>query len=83
MAGAEDLQETEVDDNLRCETIVARRNVDRSAGLSCAIHIWAGLPAFDIRDDAIDDLTNILMRISDRPPGDIVVIGTGHFQRLS
>ena len=75
MARALDTQVADVDEDLRAQMVVTRRDVDDGAWLAALlIVVRRGLAFLDVRDDIVDDGTDVLMGIAMRPLRHIVKI---------
>ncbi|MNQ91798.1 hypothetical protein D3C85_1071950 [compost metagenome] len=73
-----DFKITDVYNYLTAKMIISRWNIDNRTRLSAFIHIRVRLPTFNICYNAIDYLSNILIRITDRPLCYVVIIFTSH-----
>ena len=78
MPGAHDFQIADVDEYLRGEVIITRRNINDRAGLAAAVTVSLRLSAFYIGDDAVDHLANITVRVAGMPAGDIIMVIARH-----
>ena len=58
--------------------IIAGRNIDNGARFSAVINISCGLSLFNIEDNTVYNLPNILIRITDMPLRHVIIIIMRH-----
>ena len=74
-----DAQVADVDEDLGGEPPVPGRDVDRGSGLAeTGRGVGIGLTLFDVPDDRVDDLADVLAWIALRPIGHIVIVLRRH-----